>query len=417
MKTIYLTLIFLIASATVFAQWNDIGPNPPHNVGVMYMCHFANKDFGYIGVSDINKNQVLYNTINSGNDWSYLSNHSFQNFIFYSKDTAVLNTRDTFWLTTNGFDSVEHVHTFESRLVLSHNPLSRGRGNDVFISFDKSYYAPDSVGTYKSSDLGRTWEKVSDTSITRITFINDSVGYGSGSFNSPSGNYLVKSTDFGKSWKTIQGKFSGDFAFSDTFYYTSGGSILVRSFDEGKTYKNIIGNFPSSFYINCYTFISARTGFAYSQYDGLYSTTDAGETWKQLWSQAPHPFNQIQCFQKDQKVYFVLSEVGSSGIPNIYYGTYDSTDIWTTGIQEKANPRTKFQIYPNLTKNNLTITYTGFIASGTRARLYDMQGKLVKEQALRPGKTTMGIGGLQKGMYLLKVNTGEGEFVEKVVKE
>ena len=46
-----------------------------------------------------------------------------------------------------------------------------------------------------------------------------------------------------------------------------------------------------------------------------------------------------------------------------------------------------------------------------------MQGKLVKEQVLRPGKTVMGIGGLQKGMYLLKVNTGEGEFVEKVVKE
>jgi hypothetical protein len=53
----------------------------------------------------------------------------------------------------------------------------------------------------------------------------------------------------------------------------------------------------------------------------------------------------------------------------------------------------------------------------TSIRVYDAAGKQVLETKLQIPQTTIDISGLDKGIYFFKILNGDGEFVEKLIKD
>ncbi|MEA3496996.1 MAG: T9SS type A sorting domain-containing protein [Bacteroidota bacterium] len=423
------TIIFLIIHLTILSsafsqQWNDINPNPPHMVGLLGWAYFTSENTGYILVSDTSSKQWYYKTNNKGSNWFPIRQDGYNVLIFISEDTVIGLKRDNsnknIYLITNGFDSVELVYTNPKGFVSqwTDENITKGWGDDIYASYDKHFFSPDSIGTYKSKDLGKSWIKVSDTAIYRIGFISDSIAFGQGFFYNQLDKFLVKSNDGGNSWQKTDGKHGADYYFGkDTFYITYRWAIK-RSDDGGKTWKAISNGLPASLSPDdVYTFIDSKTGFIYNTFYGLYKTIDAGENWTKLRNPLPYMLNNIQCIAENGKVYFIISELLASGLAKIYHGTYDSTQIWNS--TKEIIPKDiseKFKVYPNPAQSKITITYTGFIAFDTKVRIYDIQGKLVKEQQLALEKTVIDIKDFSKGIYFVKIKDGDGVFVEKVVK-
>lgn len=70
-------------------------------------------------------------------------------------------------------------------------------------------------------------------------------------------------------------------------------------------------------------------------------------------------------------------------------------------------------IYPNpVTGKMFSITTTG---NGTRVVLYDPAGKVVKMQQLQGRSNLVDIGGVSKGIYLLRVFTDDGVYTDKLI--
>ncbi|KAA9345757.1 T9SS type A sorting domain-containing protein [Adhaeribacter soli] len=73
-------------------------------------------------------------------------------------------------------------------------------------------------------------------------------------------------------------------------------------------------------------------------------------------------------------------------------------------------------IYPNPARGQITIDFPTY--RNAKAKLYNVQGKLVQEIALDQPKTTLSTSGLNKGIYLLKLNSTSGQvFTKKIVLE
>jgi hypothetical protein len=74
-------------------------------------------------------------------------------------------------------------------------------------------------------------------------------------------------------------------------------------------------------------------------------------------------------------------------------------------------------VFPNPAKEEVNIQTSGFFNMNTSIRVYDAAGKQVLETKLQIPQTTIDISGLDKGIYFLKILNGDGEFVEKLIKD
>ncbi|HEY0046912.1 MAG TPA: T9SS type A sorting domain-containing protein, partial [Flavobacterium sp.] len=71
-------------------------------------------------------------------------------------------------------------------------------------------------------------------------------------------------------------------------------------------------------------------------------------------------------------------------------------------------------IYPNPTKNLVTITSDNFIKT---VGLYDLQGRLLDSHNIDSVDFAMDISSRSRGIYLLKIETTAGIKTEKLIKE
>jgi hypothetical protein len=417
MKKIIVFLCAILFINQLHAQWKDINPNPPHEVGVLSVTHFFNKDFGYIQVADTSKEPIFLCTLNAGLSWNYLMRGAYcGNYIFFNSDTFV--GKGGKYIYAYFGDSIKRIHTFSNKISTGYDELYRGNNRDLYINCYKSNSYPDSIGTYRSIDYGFTWHKVSDTAINQIGFINDSIGFGLGKIISTQNYFLVKSIDAGLSWSKVENtQYGADYYFNEDTFYTTFISYIGKSIDGGINWRNISNGLPENLKpYNNYAFINTTTGFVYSNPYGLYKTTDAGENWELLSDQKSYVVDAMQCIHEKGKVYIILSSV-ISAYSNIYYGVYDSSEIWSSSTSQMLPLQKQFSVFPNPASHEINITYSGFISAGTEAGLYNVQGQLLKKISLNLHKKQMDISTLPKGIYLLKINTERGLWVEKVVKE
>ncbi|MEA3494612.1 MAG: T9SS type A sorting domain-containing protein [Bacteroidota bacterium] len=409
MKKIIITLIISITVLSqAYSQFVDIHPKMFSQLQSSSGICFTNYKNGYLlSYSDSLKKMILFRTVNMGKSW-VIQNHSSAMGIMFINDSTGFGKGNSLYRT------IDYGKSFQ---VLTNSPyISHNKIEGIYLPTNKDVFLNTPYdGVFKSSDLGNTWSQVHDNMLWSINFINDSIGYATSYINDSFYLYVThnKGNSWNQSYKLPYYTAEIQFLNSDTAY---GSSILgyMGSFNGGKSWDTFPDFTDKSIY-DMY-FINPTTGFIYD-HTGIYKTTDAGESWHFFVKPPPSlSGNQMQLIYENSKLYIYIND-WNSGSTKIIRGIFDSTQIWNSTkeiIQKDISE--KFKVYPNPAQSKITITYTGFIAFDTKVRIYDIQGKLIKEQQLALYKTVIDIKDFDKGIYFVKIKDGDGVFVEKVVK-
>ncbi len=106
-------------------------------------------------------------------------------------------------------------------------------------------------------------------------------------------------------------------------------------------------------------------------------------------------------------------EVESSG--------FSSIETFTTFPlrEEKIELNDLINIYPNPTKGKINIVFDNQIENIVLVTILDISGKLIKslDKNIVDGFLELDMTEFPAGFYILKFNTSEAEFIQKVVKE
>lgn len=90
-----------------------------------------------------------------------------------------------------------------------------------------------------------------------------------------------------------------------------------------------------------------------------------------------------------------------------------------TSVKEIISPESnKLKIFPNPTKNKITLKIADLNYDFLYFEIYDIAGKLIIKQTLKTSQTDIDIAELRKGAYIFKIKTKEGEILtsEKIIK-
>lgn len=84
-----------------------------------------------------------------------------------------------------------------------------------------------------------------------------------------------------------------------------------------------------------------------------------------------------------------------------------------TGI--KSFEKEAFSIYPNPTKDKLTLSFNGYKGESAKISIYDITGRVVRNNniSMLDGKGSVWINDLPEGVYILKFNANNGKEVIK----
>ena len=78
----------------------------------------------------------------------------------------------------------------------------------------------------------------------------------------------------------------------------------------------------------------------------------------------------------------------------------------------------KIKTYPNPFNNSITIASDkGLNVIGRHLKIYNVAGKLIISQLIQSQSTTLNVSNLPSGIYILKVENENGNFVYKLVKQ
>jgi hypothetical protein len=75
------------------------------------------------------------------------------------------------------------------------------------------------------------------------------------------------------------------------------------------------------------------------------------------------------------------------------------------------------EAYPNPVSDNLTISVTGIQGNHAAVQLTDVTGKVIRNVNMSSSKTTLNIGGLANGIYLIKYTDANHTQTIKINKQ
>lgn len=92
--------------------------------------------------------------------------------------------------------------------------------------------------------------------------------------------------------------------------------------------------------------------------------------------------------------------------------------LTSTGINDITDFSKNIQVFPNPTTDKITITgLSADISKNMFISVYNLQGQLLLQQAIYSETAGMDLSSLAKGIYLLKLNSGNNSAVRRVIKE
>ncbi len=331
--------------------------------------NFITPEFGYLLVKRENENR-LYRAQFSMTAVQQCVNPTWDNIL-----AAAMISYDTLF-AVNEAGGILHLEG--NNLVLIHQLPDSLQENSMrpcftytdnhtlFLScqsFPQGIYGSDII--YKSTDGGYSWDTsfVSDADhITDLKFSNNALGFAIGQ-----NGLILKTDDAGVTWEYISSGFDNNFL----------------SIDFMNDQQWIIG---------------AENGLI------LYSD-DGGETWNALDSPTQYNINKIYFPDKDE---LITAFTGYNGFCKT------SLDLLTKRNVSEAKERLK--ISPNPSNQYIHVTIPA-LSRSSFISIVNAQGKTVILKQTRELKCRIDIGDLSKGLYLVRVMTGQGEAVAKFFKE
>lgn len=325
----------------------------------------------------------------------------------------------------------------------------------VFRDANADLYIGTDTAVYKSTDSGNSW---SSTALTAVAQVNDITKFGDnfvvgyGETNNNGGVYY--STDnlaTATQSTTISQLQMLDFYFYNNVFYLAGKDAAYRSVDMGVNWEIAGTGHPSG---GKYFTILEEGGnlFAGDVFgNGLYKSTDEGQTWANT---DPATFTGFcQIFDITAANGYILAVVDGNdcnngepikysndngvswnsamfNITNSFYNElgrnasgsclfvysqsnkilYRTCDL-TLAIEDKNT--IGFAIYPNPTRDKLTIA----TKLPSTATLFGMDGKQLHSFTIVENRTTLELSDYPAGVYFLRFQTEMGRTVQRIVKQ
>lgn len=325
----------------------------------------------------------LYRSDDEGESWS-LAGFDGKNIT-----TIELLSQSLYIGTSKGvsYRSDDRGNTWTSLQIL---PLA---GNITsFASYDNWIFAGTNVGLFRSSTFGKSWEQVNSTPPIQ--------GVGALFYDTPwlytGGNGIVRSSDNGTTWQTIQNVTADIRTFLKTHNRIMAGTFISRLFytDDGITWQQKL-NTPS------FTFrklLSTDQVIIAITTDGIYFTDHTLSTWSPAQSQI---FASGACLQSDSVLY-----VGSYA-DYIYSGKLKEINPIKVGVTATDDIHNlSIYISPHPMTTTGTIHIIGEILPSTKVKIHTIHGETVhsyQETDIATG--VLAVPALSPGYYRITVQS------------
>ncbi len=164
---------------------------------------------------------------------------------------------------------------------------------------------------------------VDTMNVSNFSYIYRFVRSGEYIVGQTSTNNLIRSSDSGKTWQTLNLKFSGGITLalgvtdSGTLLATGLGSVFGRSIDGGSAWETIATK------AGRYFTVAPNRSIISGGQDSLYRSIDDGQTWSSITDNSPFHWNTAASLFTTSKGTVLM---GVGGISPQWYGVYRSTD-------------------------------------------------------------------------------------------
>ncbi len=417
-----LTLMLLLGCFSVKAQWTRIN-NSPTQAECIY---FYNAQIGYAL-----KNNEIHKTIDGGTTWNNTPTNfnlweNINNIFFVNQDTGFVSVRDgsTFAYPVSVYITQDGGITWNSLL----GPFDGGildfhfqNSTNWYFHMSSNWFTGPADTIYQTADAGSTWTKTGNaTQVQYNQLINNLIVY-KDSVTPNQDNLFYKSTDGGATWNLLLTDNTASAAFMDyQFLNSSDGYVLLYQYDatdniDSKIYKTTDGGLTWNNYTlptvcsnpqNMH-FTSINTGYIVSNNtvqsrSEIFKTTDAGQTWSIDFSgNAGEYFAEIM---------LMYSSIGRTGIWEYYGNLYvlgnDVITISTTTSVNETDVTEKVTIFPNPFSTQATLTLSNERKNAS-LKVYDLQGKEVKNINFSGKQITVERENLESGMYFYQIISEE----------
>jgi photosystem II stability/assembly factor-like uncharacterized protein len=410
MKKIYISICLTLISAFAFSQWTSLTSGTTSN---LYSVYFTDANNGYaVGASG-----TIVKTTNGGLNWTEQASPTSKNL--YSLRFTDANTgyavgqNATIIKTTNaGVDwSLQTTGGYTMYDFFSVNFPTSNKG---FICGYGWLYSEWWCVIYKTLNGGANWTEIFSTHggydlFNSVYFVDSNNGYISYSSN------VRKTTNGGANWTdlsiVISGKYIGDIRFLDV-----NNGYIVGYKQEGSNYNSLIvkttdgGSNWSEYTINNDKFLSsvampdANTAYSVGELGLIVKTTDAGANWFEQTSNTAVNL---------AEVHFVNTNLGFAVGDN---GTILKTVNGGGSINEFQMSELAYTLFPNPSKNKITINNNGDLQKETIVNIFDIHGMLILSNSFKyQNSMDFDVSSLAPGVYMVKIQTEQGFAVKRLV--
>lgn len=240
---------------------------------------------GYV----VGANGLTFRTTDAGESWLLLNNgcgDSISDLKFFGESFGIAVTeRGYVFRTTDG-----GLHWDVKILKVTGQQFGRAEGLDAISIIDQNNVVVAGLGglCFRSYDSGNTWYSIGypnalpSLSISDVTFVDDQIGYVTGTFNGDSN--LYGTTDGGSTWNEILGPIGSGTVIErkgDRLWVALASDVVDRSFDAGQTWTRTFVP-GASFAIQDMQFFDQNVGYAVGTYGNIIKTVNGGVTWTSL---------------------------------------------------------------------------------------------------------------------------------------
>lgn len=370
-RIIFALLMFLYTSS-INAQFVQINSNTNENLNAVY---FTSADTGYIA----GDNGIILKTVDGGDTWDIL---------------------------TTGFTNKLRAIYFQSNNIGYSNALKTIDGGATWVSFLDS--------TTHSGDA------------TKITFINDSVGFFSGINDSK----VYKTIDRGESWEVTF--LNSSMVFQDVVFTTDSIGFLAgwypgsfwKTIDQGNNWSLITDTMD----VYSISFPSVNVGYVVGS-KGILKTTDGGNSWFVLSTEGISKIfctDDVICYAFSNGIIKTINggiswqqiPINQSNLLNIFFtdanngivvgenGLILKTSNGGLGMESINKKKIEINIYPNPFSESTSVSIEGLthVSNNTIFTLYNVLGEKVRTMPVKSKTFEIQKESLQRGVYFYQIN-------------